>query len=58
MPSDVTQLLLDWNNSERSALEKLLPVVYDELRRLAGHLLSRERSDHTLQQTHWFTKPT
>ena len=51
MPSDVTQLLLDWSNGEASALEKLLPVVYDELRRLAAHLLSRERSDHTLQPT-------
>lgn len=51
MPSDVTQLLLDWSNGEAAALEKLLPVVYDELRRLAACLLSRERSDHTLQPT-------
>jgi len=51
MPEDVTQLLLDWSNGEATALEKLLPVVYDELRRLAARLLSRERNDHTLQPT-------
>lgn len=51
MPNDVTQLLLDWSNGESAALEKLLPVVYDELRTLAARLLSRERTDHTLQPT-------
>jgi RNA polymerase sigma factor (TIGR02999 family) len=48
---DVTQLLHQWSNGNRLALDNLTPVVYDELRRLAGIYLSRERSDHTLQAT-------
>lgn len=51
MASDVTQLLLDWSNGEKTALEKLLPAVYDELRRMAAGMLRRERADHTLQPT-------
>ncbi|HYL99046.1 MAG TPA: sigma-70 family RNA polymerase sigma factor [Blastocatellia bacterium] len=47
----VTRLLGDWSSGDRSALEKLIPLVYDELRRLAHvHMLS-ERRDHTLQTT-------
>ncbi len=49
--SDVTQLLLDWSNGDKTALERLMPIVYDELRRLAAHYLNRERADHTLQPT-------
>jgi RNA polymerase sigma-70 factor (ECF subfamily) len=48
---DVTQLLLDWSAGQRNALDKLLPLVYDELRQLADRYLRRERSDHTLQAT-------
>jgi RNA polymerase sigma factor (TIGR02999 family) len=48
---DVTQLLHRWSSGNRNALDNLTPVVYDELRRLAGIYLSRERSDHTLQAT-------
>lgn len=45
----VTKLLRDWRNGDQSALDKLLPLVYDELRRLAGHYLRGERHGHTLQ---------
>jgi RNA polymerase sigma factor (TIGR02999 family) len=47
----VTQLLIDWNNGDKAALDQLMPVVYAELHRLASSYLSRERSDHTLQPT-------
>ena len=40
-----------WRGGDREALEALMPLVYDELRRLADHYLRRERSDHTLQST-------
>lgn len=50
-PADVTQILLDWNNGDNAAPEKLMPLVYDELRRLARNYLARERADHTLQAT-------
>jgi RNA polymerase sigma factor (TIGR02999 family) len=49
---DVTRLLLDWSQEgNRAALDALTPLVYDELRRLAGAYLRRERHDHTLQST-------
>jgi RNA polymerase sigma factor (TIGR02999 family) len=48
---DVTRLLVNWSNGDRQALEALLPLVYDELRLLAGRYLRRERSGHTLQST-------
>lgn len=47
----VTQLLLEWSSGDRDAPARLIPLVYDELRKLAGRYLSRERSDHTLQAT-------
>ena len=51
MRENVTQLLIDWNEGDPRALERLLPLVYDELHRLARHYMRRERSDHTLQPT-------
>lgn len=48
---DVTQLLNQWADGNKTALDSLTPVVYDELRRLAGIYLRRERPDHTLQAT-------
>ncbi len=48
---EATQLLIDWSNGNREAAEGLMPLVYDELRRLARGYLQRERSDHTLQAT-------
>ncbi len=47
----VTQLLLDWNRGDAQARDRMLPLVYDELRRLARAFLARERPDHTLQAT-------
>jgi len=51
LPEDVTQLLESWSNGDRQSLEKLLPLVYDELHKLAQRYLRRERADHTLQST-------
>src|SRR5215471_13757834 len=48
---DVTQLLVNWSHGDQAALEKLMPLVYGELRRLASAYLRRERSNHTLQST-------
>lgn len=48
---EVTQLLLAWGNGDQAALDRLLPLVYAELRRLAGHYLAGERRGHTLQAT-------
>ena len=50
-PDQVTQLLVRWRSGDRLALDALMPMVYDELRRLAHYYLQRERSDHTLQST-------
>ena len=47
----VTQLLIDWGKGDQAALEKLMPLVYSELRRLASNYLRRERGEHTLQPT-------
>jgi len=50
-PQDVTALLLDWSRGNRAALDQLLPLVYAELRRMAGRQLRSERVGHTLQPT-------
>jgi RNA polymerase sigma-70 factor, ECF subfamily len=50
-PQGVTQLLQDWNGGDQAALDKLMPLVYAELRRLANNYLRRERANHTLQPT-------
>jgi RNA polymerase sigma factor (TIGR02999 family) len=50
-PESVTQLLIAWNGGDKDALDKLLPIVYDELRRQAARYLRRERAGHTLQTT-------
>lgn len=47
----VTELLLSWSKGDLEAREELMPLVYDELRRLAASYLRRERPDHTLQPT-------
>jgi RNA polymerase sigma factor (TIGR02999 family) len=49
--SKVTQLLANWRQGNGEALNALIPLVYDELRRLAHNHLNRERSGHTLQST-------
>jgi RNA polymerase sigma factor (TIGR02999 family) len=48
---NVTRLLVNWGKGDQSALDELTPLVYDELRRLAGYYLKSERPDHTLQST-------
>jgi RNA polymerase sigma factor (TIGR02999 family) len=48
-PSEVTLLLQEWRSGDRKALDALLPLVYEELRRLAHFQLQKERQDHTLQ---------
>ena len=51
-PSDnITHLLIEVSNGDRAAVDLLLPVIYDELRKLAANYLRRERVDHTLQPT-------
>ncbi len=49
--TDVTQILQAWSEGDETAPDRLMPVVYAELRRLAGQYLRRERADHTLQAT-------
>ena len=51
MPGEVTGLLLAWSQGDENALQKLIPVVYEELRRLAHRQMGRERDNHTLQTT-------
>jgi len=48
-PHEVTQLLRAWSQGNQEALERLMPLVYDELHRLARHYMSRERPNHILQ---------
>jgi RNA polymerase sigma factor (TIGR02999 family) len=50
-PDGITELLIDWGQGDQLALEKLMPLVYDELRRLANNYLRREPAGHTLQPT-------
>jgi RNA polymerase sigma-70 factor (ECF subfamily) len=48
---EVTRLLIDWSNGRREARERLLPIVYEELRRMAQRQMRQERTGHTLQAT-------
>ena len=50
-PEEVTELLNDWGNGDQEALNRLMPLVYDELHRLASRYLRHERVGHTLQTT-------
>jgi RNA polymerase sigma factor (TIGR02999 family) len=50
-PTDVTTLLRDWGQGDASALEKLIPLVFRDLREIAGRLFRRENDGHTLQPT-------
>ena len=51
LQDEVTQILHDWSGGDARAPERLMPFVYDELRRLARSFLARERDGHTLQPT-------
>ena len=48
-PNQITNLLAAWSDGKAAAFEKLVPLVYEELHRLAHRYMRRERSDHTLQ---------
>ena len=48
-PDEVTQLLINWRNGDKAALDQLTPLVYEELRRLARGFMGKERHNHTLQ---------
>lgn len=48
---EITKLLVDWRKGDLEALERLTPLVYQELHKLAQAYLRRERSEHTLQPT-------
>lgn len=50
-PGEITVLLAEWSGGNEGALDQLLPLVYDELRRTASSHMRRERPDHTLQTT-------
>ena len=50
-PNEITQLLRKWSEGDRAALDQLMPVVYQELRKLANSYLRDESPDHTLQPT-------
>lgn len=47
----ITQLLVEWRDGDQTALDRLIPLVHQELRRLAHHYLKQERHEHTLQTT-------
>ena len=49
--NEITRILAGWNQNPQAALDELTPLVYSELRRLAGAYLRRERPGHTLQPT-------
>ena len=46
---NITKLLVDWRNGDQEALDQLMPLVYEELRRMANHYMRNERKGHTLQ---------
>ena len=50
-PGQITRLLAEWSGGNQAALDNLVPIVYDELRRLASNYMRRERPDHLLQTT-------
>ncbi len=50
-PDNLTDLLREWRDGDKAALDKLTPLVYDELRRIAHRYVRRERNGHTLQTT-------
>jgi len=49
LPEEITQLLMTWSQGDQAALDKLIPLVYPELRKMARRYMSRESPEHTLQ---------
>jgi hypothetical protein len=54
----VTRILSDIEQGDPNAVEQLLPLVYDELRKLAAAKLAREKRGRRCRRQHWCTKPT
>ena len=50
-PREITQLLLEWSKGDRNALDRLMPLVYEELHQLARRYMATEPPGHTLQTT-------
>jgi RNA polymerase sigma factor (TIGR02999 family) len=50
-PAEITKLLIDWRGGDQAALDQLIPLVHDELRRLARRHMAHERAGHSLQAT-------
>jgi len=50
-PGEITALLAEWSGGDQAALDKLFPLVYDQLRRIASNYMRHERTDHLLQTT-------
>ncbi len=48
---EITRFLVDWSNGNQSALEELMPIVYEELRKIAKRYMNRQDGNHTLQTT-------
>lgn len=53
---EITKLLLAWSKGDREALDRLFPLVYAELRRMAKSYMRKERAGHTLQTRRLFTR--
>src|ERR1700720_939150 len=51
LPKEISELLVDWSGGDRAALDQLMPLVYDELRKLAHRYMAREHGANTLQTT-------
>jgi RNA polymerase sigma-70 factor, ECF subfamily len=56
-PGEITRLLAEWSGGNQAALDRLVPIVYDELRSLASHYMRSERSEPLLQTTALVMKP-
>ena len=56
LPGEITQLLGQWSGGDRAALDELMPLVYEELRRMAHRHMAHERPGHTLQATEVVTE--
>lgn len=50
-PQELSQLLQAWSNGDQTALDRLMPIVYEELRQMARHYMGRQNPGHTLQTT-------
>lgn len=56
--ADLTKLLIDWGDGDRSALDRLMPLVYDQLRHMAARYMSQENPGTLCKAPRWFTRRT